>query len=422
MTDTAIATAPKTTAFTVSSDDAAQALRMGWVLAELRGRLDPLCAHISPTLVERPTLGLDAADERNPVERQVEATKVLSTLGSLSLTRIDIATLSGSEVWNPDRPPYPARKTPDMLRYLVCRLIYTTSMEERPHDPVDVHATLSTSEVTETEKAIGKDKWWTRVEWFLWAWDEALQDQLAAGKFGTASAYELGRGLSESYWALRKPDAGQANDAAPLEPALLKEQWGFLLGDRRTSALSDLARRLAPVFSDYTSPAVVASVTKWNEVAKNPGAYVDPELKLGEQIRVWRDLLVTGRDPLSLVEPTRLEAVARDPRPIIKAFIWELLAALVLAAGLALALTYEGNQVRSVLAALAVVGISASAIVSWIKARAQSVASRVGSAVDQSVVNEAVTKAPDEKNKRTWRTRIFLPLDSPAGRQDRRPG
>ena len=116
-----------------------------------------------------------------------------------------------------------------------------------------------------------------------------------------------------------------------------------------------------------------------------------------------------------------MEAVVRDPRPIIKAFAWELLAALVFAAGLALALTYETNEVRSVVAALTVVGISASAIVSWIKARAQSVANRVGSAVDQAVVNEAVTKAPELKDKRTWRTRIFLPLDTPPKRRSSQP-
>jgi hypothetical protein len=399
MTDTATTTAPKTTAFTVSPDDAALALRMGWILAELRGRLDPDCPHAPTGVRKPPMLLLDAANERSKVERQIEATKVLSSLGSVDFLRIDINTLSGSGDGKWGLIPAGKRlKTPDMLRYLVCRLITTTCPEI---DPID--ATLSTIEVTPDEKRTSKGYWWRRVAWFLWAWDEALQDQLSAGKFGTASAYQLGRGLSESYWALNPDLPGDSH------------QWAFLLGDDRVRALGDLSQRLAPVFSQYTAPAVTASVVAWGTVAKAPGLYEDPIRALERQVLIWRDLLVTGRDPLTLVKPSRLEAVARDPRPIIKAYRWELVVALVLAAGLALSLTYFESQVRSVLTALAAVGITASAIESWIKAKAQSVASRVGTAVDQSVVNEAVTNAPEEKNKRTWRTRIFLPLDPPPG-------
>jgi len=349
---------------------------------------------------------LDAANERSEVERQIEATKVLSSLGNVDLLKIDITTLSGSgdDKWGPI-PEGKRLKTPDMLRYLVCRLITATWPDIDP-----IHATLSTIEVTPDEKAMSKDDWWRRVAWFLWAWDEALQDQLAAGKFGTASAYQLGRGLSESYWAL--------NPDLPDE----RHQWTFLLGEDRVRALGDLSQRLAPVFSQYTAPAVTASVDTWGEVAKSPGDFVEPITALERQVVIWRDLLVTGRDPLTLVKPSRLEAVARDPRPIIKAYRWELVAALVLAAGLALSLTYFQSQVRSVLTALAAVGITASAIESWIKAKAQSVASRVGTAVDQSVVNEAVTVAPPSTKPKGWRNRILLPLDTPPRRRDCCPG
>ena len=86
---------------------------------------------------------------------------------------------------------------------------------------------------------------------------------------------------------------------------------------------------------------------------------------------------------------------------------------MALAAGLALLLTFASHWVKSVFGALAVVGISASAVVSWIKARAQSVANRVGSAVDQSVIDDAVTMTPKSVNK-TWRDRYLLPLDHPS--------
>jgi hypothetical protein len=391
MTDTS----SRTTAFTVSPDDAAQALRMGWVMAELRGRLDPQSTRAPVGVIDPPTLVLDAAGERNAVEGQIEATKILSSLGGLELTKIDITTLSREDMWDPDPTPGLVRTTPDMLRHLVCGLIYATA-----HDKFhDVHATLTTEPLTDEECKLGKADWWERIQWFLWAWDEALQDQLSADKFGTASAYELGRGLSETYWALNED-----NDDS-------HAQWKFLFGKDRVNALCDLSRRLAPVFSEYTAPAVVASVTRWGEVAEAPDTYDDPTGSLAQQVRIWRDLLVTGRDPLTLVPVDKLEAAARDPRPILKAFRWELLTALVLAAGLALSLTYFSREARSALATLALVGISASAIVSWIKSRAQSVASRIGSAVDQSVVDDAVTRAPRLLVPTGWRHRIFLPLD-----------
>jgi hypothetical protein len=345
--------------------------------------------------IDPPTLVLDAAGERNAVEGQIEATKILSSLGGLELTKIDISTLSREDMWDPDPTPGLALTTPDMLRHLVCGLIYVTA-DDKFHD---VHATLTTEPLTDEESKVGKADWWERIQWFLWAWDEALQDQLSADKFGTASAYELGRRLSESYWALNE-DSGDSH-----------AQWKFLFGRDRVNALCDLSRRLAPVFSEYTAPAVVASVTRWGEVAQAPDMYDDPTGFLAQQVRIWRDLLVTGRDPLTLVPVDKLEAAARDPRPIIKAFRWELLAVLILAAGLALSLTYFSSEARSAFAALAAVGISASAIVSWIKSRAQSVASRIGSAVDQSVVDEAVTRAPHLLVPTGWRHRIFLPLD-----------
>jgi len=54
------------------------------------------------------------------------------------------------------------------------------------------------------------------------------------------------------------------------------DRWKFLLGEDRVQALCDLSERLAPVCSQYTAPAVVASVSAWGKVGKCPGNYVDP--------------------------------------------------------------------------------------------------------------------------------------------------
>jgi hypothetical protein len=413
MTDTA---AKATTAFTVSPDDAAQALRMGWILAEVRGRFDPYCRY-EPVVKDKPppTLLLEAANERTAVEGQIEATKVLSALGGLDLTKIKLNTLSSRNDWGPIPTGGAALQTPDMLRYLACRLIYARN----PQKYGKLDATLTTKPIAPGEST-DHLAWWRKLQWFLWAWDEALQDQLAAGNFGTASSYELGRGLSECYW-------GAMNVRSPKQ---LEQRWSFLLGAGRVTTLRDLSLRLAPVFNPYTAPAVIASVEAWGklvaptttetasktEKAKTDAATNATKVDLGHlpmmetQSRIWRDLLVTGRDPRTLVEPSTLETVARDPRPIIKAFRWEFMTAAVLAVLLALSLTYFSSQSRAVIGALAAVGISASAIVSWVKSRAQSVANRIGSAVDQSVVNQAVNKAPAPAVPETWTDRLRHPF------------
>ena len=57
----------------------------------------------------------------------------------------------------------------------------------------------------------------------LYGFDAHIQDTLAARAFGTASAYQLGRAVAETYWALD-----------PTAPAADPTSWQFLLGpDRR---------------------------------------------------------------------------------------------------------------------------------------------------------------------------------------------
>lgn len=418
MTDTL---ARATTAFTVSPDDAAQALRMGWTLAEVRGRLNPGCTYAPVAGVEAaPALALETAQERNPVEGQVEATKILSALGGLDLLKIDIATLSRDGDWDAQMPSgRPTLKTPDMLRFLVYRIICTRAHEKDPPDHTfdDLNATMRTKRIEPTDDDTTSMELWDRLQWFLWAWDEALQDQLAAGNFGTASSYELGRGLSECYWGAMSATSSRA----------LKEHWRFVLGENRVSALNDLCSRLAPVFNSYSAPAVRKSLGSWKDIAAlSTWGIVQADVAKSEdecrtyrgamqqQARIWRDLLVTGRDPLTLVAPSRMEAVARDPRPIFKAFRWELGAAATLVVGLILTLIFASNWARTALAVLAAAGITASAVLSWIKSQAQSVATRVGTAVNQSVVNDAVDKGAKLLPPKPWWQRLRHPPDDDA--------
>jgi hypothetical protein len=230
---------PNSTAFSVSPAEATQALRLGWTIAETRGRFDPSNGQSHYRSPPPPTLLLEAAYERSAIEGQVEATKVLAALGGVGVASVDpiqLQKLSEEERWGP--PPF-GTDTSQMLCYLASRLIWSRTNKE-----IDLTRTFGLTEISEDEQS-DPVQWWARLQWFLWAWDEALQDQLAAGNFGIASAYQLGRGLAETFWALD-----------PMNPKGLGTRWTFLLGSPRVEALSALCRRLSPALKDFTAPAV----------------------------------------------------------------------------------------------------------------------------------------------------------------------
>lgn len=395
---TPAAEAPTTSPnFGVDPKAAAAAMRFGWALAEVRGRFDPWSPFRRTGSPGEPTLLLDAAHERSPTECQIEAVKVLAALDAAAHNPIALITISKDTMWKPSTAAAGAT-TSEMLLFVASRLIYAKTEE-------DLSPTLGVAAVNTEEETTSASAWWDRLQWFLWAWDEALQDHYASGDFGTASAYQLGRGLAEAYWALgpRDPDK-----------AAVARRWRFLLGTARVDALSNLCRRLSPsAINKQTAPAIEASLGQWKAVAAEPEKYVEPVAALEGQARVWRDLLVIGASPLSLVDPARLEVVARDPRPILKAFRWELLVAVAGALALSLSLAFLSSSASTVITALSAVGITSSGLTGWAKSQIQGVSSRVGQAVDQSVVNDAVAQLPRKQGAQPASRRALWPWRRP---------
>ena len=72
---------------------------------------------------------------------------------------------------------------------------------------------------------------WAELAELLWQFDANVQDRLAAVSETQAIGYQLGRGLAETYWAL---DIRQQSGSA---------SWNFLLGERRCGELSRLTGR-----------------------------------------------------------------------------------------------------------------------------------------------------------------------------------
>ena len=167
------------------------------------------------------------------------------------------------------------------------------------------------------------------------------------------------------------------------------------MGDERVHALRASLRQLTPVIGTLTAGAVEASVRSWGEVAADPGAYVDPENALHRQTIVWRDLLVTGRDPLTMVDSHELAKVARRPWPLVRAFWSEIVVAFVGALLIGLAAAYLSKFAAAFFSALGAVGITASAGIGWAKSSVQKVTDSVRAAVNLDVVTQAVQKLPE---------------------------
>lgn len=129
-------------------------------------------------------------------------------------------------------------------------------------------------------------------------------------------------------------------------------------------------------------------------LANNPFAYTDAQDRLREQMKVWRDLLVTGRDPLTMVDSKDLEKVARRPWPLVQAFGWEILAMLIGAALIGLGASYFSKFSATFLSVLGALGITTSALVGWAKNNVQKVSDRVRAAVSLDAVVQAVERLP----------------------------
>jgi len=167
-----------------------------------------------------------------------------------------------------------------------------------------------------------------------------------------ANGYELGRALSETYWAL-DPAAQRLVDEAGTELPNAA-CWQFLIGRERRMTISRLLQRLAPYFGSLVAPAISASVEVWGAVVsperrrrhfsitkrcrsrmvadtwwQSPGA----RRRLREQNAIWYSLVVAGLDPETLLRPY---AVLRSWRSLGKAFRVLLAETIVGFAGVAL--------------------------------------------------------------------------------------
>jgi hypothetical protein len=121
--------------------------------------------------------------------------------------------------------------------------------------------------------------------------------------------------------------------------------WSFLLGERRCGELQRLTGRVAAYMGEYTAPAIAGSLEVWRAVVAAPGWMGDPtktSQALYSQIRRWYELIVLGQDPTTLIGPA---AVMRNYRTLARAFqlFWPELIATVFGLGALITLLFLVN-------------------------------------------------------------------------------
>ena len=357
------ADAPTAHGLTESSNAPLPALRLGWAIAETRGRLrlGPPAEGESPGRAH-PGRALPLGGERSWQEQTIEIERVACALAAGLDLDFDVAELAGG-----------ATPTGTRASGKLTELSKELALARRSGDAAAVASA------------------WQEFSEFIYLWDARIQDALAADSIQVASGYQLGRGVAETYWAL-EPERSDANDP---------RSWQFLLGEGRVAALRRLLVRLSSSFPEFSAVATSRSLGAWAKVAKDADLPAQPETIQGlrAQLRIWHDLLLTGEPPQALVGRTSMLKQARRLGPVLRAFLPEASIALIgaAAAAAAAALFAAGSRypgLAGALVVLGVFGVTSSAALAKAKNEANALLAKLRAALNLDLIVEAVTQPP----------------------------
>jgi hypothetical protein len=347
-----------------------RALRLGWNVAEVRGRNRPGGPlPRSPQLPSRADHELPLRLERTHTELRIEVQKTVIALteqlgmsgpgarGGVLAKRID----------------WLAKAQSDALAKLAKATV-----------PAD-HATLRRR----------ADKAWQLLAETIYRFDALVQDALTGVSDSVACGYQLGRGLSEVYWAL-EPDPG-LGEPAPTSGS----RWTFLLGAPRQSEMAKLAGRLSAYLGSYTPAAIDGSLVAWGKVANDMAWRGAPDARdvLYRQARRWYELLVLQQDPSTLVGPYAAIRNFGTLWRIARVYWLQLVFAIgslvaVVALVIFLQSTQHTSASKGVFTALSVLGVSATTVTTRLKSSAQSMSTRVKQDAYADLLASEITTLP----------------------------
>jgi hypothetical protein len=225
-------------------DDAGRvltAIRLGWVMAEVRGRNRPDAPPgAKANLPGPPGKALPLHVEQSPTELRIEAQSLLGTMScDLGLDMGKDHTNLPKAIDDQAERLYEARRAAAGAAKAPGRAGEVAASEAGPGL---VAAAGEAPEVAPGDPAAE----WLSLQELILRFDAHIQDTLASGADTVACGYQLGRALAEPYWAL---DPGLP-DKTPSP-----EAWWFLLGPERGGEMSRLAGRLTAYLHSLTAAA-----------------------------------------------------------------------------------------------------------------------------------------------------------------------
>lgn len=245
---------------------------------------------------------------------------------------------------------------------------------------------------------------WQALATVLWQFDLHVQDTLTAESEIQAMAYQLGRGLAEIYWAL---DPKQKTGS---------QGWTYLLGPVRCAELSRLLGRLSAYLNAYTGSAISGSIEVWKKYVAAIDTETDENLLIAQrqlrgQVRRWYELIALGQDPTTLMKPFALLRSGRMVKQALRQF-WPQ-AAIVLVSILVIVgfLVVRGpgaagGIVKTAGVLIGTVGLSIGGIVGAMKNSAQSLLHRLHQDTYTELIAEGVTSQPPTLTKSDMRAAV----------------
>lgn len=341
------------------------ALRLGWVVAELRGRYRP-----DRFGKQEPgnTVGFKREDFELPLTNE------------RSQTEIRIELFEAAE---------------DLSRALEL-------------DPHDEHGEAILGQIEAllermNQKNADLQQIWTGephttgVAYRFFKWDAQIQDSLILHAT-QAAAYQLGRGLAETYWALH-----------PDRPANEMGSWEFVLGQQRRATLLRLAARLSAYMDPLVLAAIDGSLRAWSDLAASADRRGQPDVQvdLFRQGLLWRDLVRGERQPADLLVNKDLDVPAGADiwkdlqlyRDAVRSLMWPLIGGVVgvalMVVGAALLAGGASNTgLTTAISILGVVGLTSASLYAKAKAQVTSLLSNLRQKIQTERVSQAANLCP----------------------------
>jgi hypothetical protein len=334
------------------ADGVRVAFRFGWALAELRGRfrpdlLDSPIPDPGPRIL-RPDHALPLANERSAAEQRIEVIQAIRGLSAALGLDFDVDGKRQAERLDP------------LMSAIAANL--------------------------------ADDSAWDRFTDALYLWDAQIQDSFVM-RPSQAAAYQLGRGLAETYWSLY-PELSDPLDA---------RSWLFLLGARRRATLKRYTARLASFLDPLVLPALTTSLECWGQVAADEHWRSQPDARkqLFAQGLLWRDLIRGERraQDLDAVPVTDLLQELQLVHKLWRAFwpqvVLGLIGAGVLVAGIVgLVAGSENRSIATAFAVLGTLGLTITSAYARAKANAVSVLGNVRATIERERLGRAATLLP----------------------------